>query len=131
MSVDTIGDFLTMIRNALMVSKRSVVIPFSKMRFGIATILKQEGFIRDVKKFEDDNNKAQLVIDLKYVAREAVIHEIVRVSKPSCRRYESVKKITPVIGGLGLVILSTNQGIITDKQARRLSVGGEVICHVW
>jgi len=130
MSIDVIGDFLTAIRNALFVSKRSVTIPYSNMRRGIADILKQEGFIKDVQKV-DKEGKSFLVVNLKYVNGEAAIHEITRVSRPGRRHYESVKKITPVIGGLGVSILTTNAGIITDKHAKRLSVGGEVLCHVW
>ena len=130
MSVDVVGDFLTMIRNALLVSKRSVSVPYSKLRNGIATVLKQEGFIKDFGSM-DENGKKNLVIHLKYVGGESVIHEIKRVSKPGRRHYESVKKITPVIGGLGISILTTNAGIITNKTAKKLAVGDEVLCHVW
>lgn len=128
--MDSIGDFLTVIRNALMVSKRSISVPFSQMKQNIAEILKQEGFVRDVKVVEEAG-KQQLVVYLKYVNGEPVIHELKRISKPGCRRYESVRNITSVIGGMGISILTTNVGIITDKKAKELSVGGEVICHVW
>ncbi len=130
MSIDTIGDFLTCIRNALLVSKRSVTVPFSNKRLGIAKILQEEGFIKDyTKKVVDDRDC--LTIQLKYVGGESVIHEIKRVSTPGRRRYEKSKAIESVIGGMGISILTTNAGIITDKQARKLHVGGEVICHVW
>lgn len=131
MSIDTIGNFLTCIRNALMVSKRSVTVPYSKIRHDIANTLKEEGFIRDVEKIDDSKKKARLVIHLKYVDGESAIHEITRISRPGCRCYEGVKSITPVIGGLGISILTTNIGVITDKQSKKKFVGGEVLCHVW
>lgn len=131
MSVDMIGDFLTAIRNALLVSKRSITVPFSQMRMGVAQVLKEEGYIRDFKKTENEKGQINLTVHLKYVDGEAVIHEIKRISSPGRRHYESLRNITPVIGGLGISILSTNAGIITDKKARELSVGGEVLCHVW
>jgi small subunit ribosomal protein S8 len=131
MSIDTIGNFLTVIRNALMISKRSVTTPFSTMKMGVAQALKDEGYIRDFKKVDGERNQSFLTIFLKYVDGESVIHEIKRMSKPGRRRYEGTKKIEPVIGGLGISILSTNAGIISDKKARELTVGGEVICHVW
>lgn len=131
MSIDTMGDFLTAIRNALMVSKRTVTVPFSKMKMGVAQVLKDEGFIRDFEKVEGEGVKSSLVLRLKYVAGESVIHEITRVSRPGRRQYENLKNMQKVIGGLGVSILSTNAGIMADKKARKLSVGGEVICHVW
>ena len=131
MSVDSIGDFLTAIRNALMVSKKVVVVPFSNVRFGIAKVLKDEGYIKDFVKEKLENNKANLKIYLKYFNGESIIHELKRISKPSRRRYENIRKMTKVVGGLGVSILSTNIGIITDQQAREKSVGGEVLCHVW
>lgn len=131
MSIDTIGDFLTSIRNALRVSKRTVTVPFSGMKMGIAQTLKDEGFIKDFKKEDGERNRMFLTIYLKYANGEAVIHEITRKSTPGRRRYENLKNIETVIGGLGISILSTSAGIVTDKKARKLSVGGEVICHVW
>lgn len=131
MSIDTMGDFLTAVRNALMVSKRTVTVPFSNMRMGVAQVLKDEGFIRDFKKVDGERNRSFLELYLKYVNGESVIHEIKRISKPGRRHYEGLRQLTPVIGGLGISILSTNSGIMTDKQAKRKSVGGEVICHVW
>ncbi len=132
MSVDTVGDFLTAIRNALLVSKLKVTVPFSKMRVGVAEVLKDEGFIRDFERTDGERNRSFLTIFLKYASGgESVIHEIKRISKPGRRRYENLKNMEPVIGGLGISILSTNIGIITDKAARKKSVGGEVLCHVW
>lgn len=130
MSVDSIGNFLTVIRNGLMSSKRTVIVPFSNEKVGILHVLKDEGFIKDYQKIEEDN-KAHLKIHLKYVNGESVIHELTRISKPGRRHYSSVNNIEPVIGGLGIAILSTSRGIISDKNAKRLMVGGEVICRVW
>jgi small subunit ribosomal protein S8 len=131
MSIDSIGDFLTVIRNALMVSKRSIIIPSSNMRVGIAEVLKDEGFIRDFKVEDAERNRRFLTVYLKYVFGESVIHEIKRISRPGRRHYENLNNIEPVIGGLGISILSTNKGIITDKKAKKLSIGGEILCHVW
>lgn len=131
MSVDVVGDFLTVIRNALMVYKRSVAVPYSNLKAGIAQVLKDEGFVKDFSKSENENGHAILNVSLKYVDGQPAINEIKRVSKPGRRHYERSGKIVPVIGGLGVAILSTSSGIMSDQQARKLSVGGEVICHVW
>lgn len=134
MSIDTIGNFLTIIRNKVMASSPYAVASYSKVNVEIARILKEEGFIKDVQVMEGTEtwNKT-LKIVLKYVNGESVLHEITRVSKPSRRMYAKVKNLKPVINGLGVVILSTNRGIMTDKQAKEssLRVGGEVICTVW
>ena len=130
MSIDTIGDFLTIIRNALMVSKRSVSVPFSNVKLGIAKVLKEEGYIKDFQQVDNENNKPCLVMYLKYVKGMSVIQGIKRISTPGRREYLGTKKMRGVDGGLGIAILSTNKGIMTDLQARKLDVGGEVICHV-
>jgi len=132
MSIDSIGDFLTIIRNGVMITKPSVVAPYSKMRFAIAKILKEQGFIRDII-VEEDPKTARRVLKvlLKYVEGESVIHELNRVSKPSRRHYLGVNNIKPVIGGLGISILTTDRGVIDHKQADKLGVGGEIICTVW
>jgi len=131
MSVDTIGDFLTVIRNALMISKRSLIVPFSTMKLGIAEVLKEEGYVKDFQKVEGEDGKPCLAVFLKYEKGMPAICQITRISKPGRRSYQGVRKIKRVVGGLGIAILSTNKGIITDKQARKLMVGGEVICYVW
>jgi len=131
MSIDSIGDFLTVIRNGLTRYKRSVVAPFSKEKIGIARVLKEEGFIKDFQKVEDNPQRPQLKIKLKYVSGESVIHTLKRVSRPGRRHYEGSRSITPVIGGLGVSILTTSAGIVSDKQAQKRQLGGEVICHVW
>ena len=131
MSVDVVGDFLTAIRNALMVYKRFVVVRSSKLKVAILQVLKDEGFIRDFEKIEDDKGHHYLKVFLKYVDGISAISEIKRVSRPGRRCYSRSRNITPVIGGLGVSILSTSSGIVTDRQAKKLSIGGEVICHIW
>ncbi len=131
MSIDVVGNFLTIIRNGLSVRRRSVSIPMSKLKEGIASVLKQEGYIKDFTVEVGENNKSTLIVFLKYVKGESTIQEIGRVSKPSCRRYASYRVLKPVVGGLGISVLSTSSGIITDRQAKKLGVGGEVLCYVW
>jgi small subunit ribosomal protein S8 len=114
-----------------MASKSFVLAPYSKMRFAIAQILKDEGFIHDVVVMDEVDGKKTLKVMLRYFDGESVIHEIKRVSKPSCRQYKGVDEIKPVIGKLGISIVSTNQGVISHKKAKELGVGGEVICTVW
>ncbi len=130
MSIDAIGDFLTIIRNGLMASKPFVVAQCSGMRVAIAKILKDEGFIKDYLVVEEDNFKKIKVV-FKYVDGESVIHELKRCSTPGRRQYVGIGAVKPVIGGLGISILTTNRGVISDKQAKELAVGGEVICTVW
>ncbi|HEV2601667.1 MAG TPA: 30S ribosomal protein S8 [Candidatus Babeliales bacterium] len=130
MSIDVIGNFLTIIRNGIMASKSFVVIPSSKMKFEIGLVLKKEGFIRDCQVLEEQG-KQVIKIVLKYAGGESVIHEITRVSSPARRFYAGTHEIKPVIGNLGVAILTTNRGILTHKQAREFGVGGEVICTVW
>ncbi len=135
MLFDSIGNFLTIIRNGIMASKPFVLTPHSKMSMGLVDILKQEGFIKDYQEVTSlDNPKfKQIKILLKYVEGESVIHEIVRVSKPGRRVYAKIKNVKPVVGGFGISILSTNGGLMTDKKAKEplLQIGGEVICRVW
>lgn len=133
MSIDSIGNFLTVIRNGIMASKPYVVAQSSKMNAEIGRILLNEGFIDGVEQISSDQGRQLLKVTLRYVDGESVIHTLTRVSKPSRRIYTGVKKIKPVIGGLGISILSTNRGVMSDKQARQenLFVGGEVMCTVW
>ena len=130
MSKDVIADFLTIIRNGVSRSKSSVEIGYSKLRYEIAQILKQEGFVSDVV-LEEKESESTIKVVLKYVEGESAIHEIVRVSKPSRRVYTSIDRIKPVIGGLGVNILTTSKGVMTDKVARQSRVGGELICTIW
>jgi|SRR3972149_2913622 len=130
MSVDSIGNFLTIIRNGVKISKPFIVAPYSKMNRAIAELLKKEGFVRDVLETGEDVGK-KLKVVLKYVDGESVIHELTRISKLSRRTYSKVDKIKPVIGCLGVSILTTDRGVITHKEAEKLGVGGEVICTIW
>lgn len=130
MSMDVIGDFLTVIRNGIMASMPTVNSSYSNFKYQIASILKNEGFIREVV-IEGDGAKKVIKVVLKYVGNESVIHEIKRISTPGRRFYAGVTQVAPVIGGLGISILTTNRGVMTHKQARQLKVGGEIICTVW
>jgi small subunit ribosomal protein S8 len=127
---DPIADMFTRIRNAQNAFKLSVVMPFSKMKLAILQVLKAEGYILDYKKEEEKGSKAVLEVKLKYFSGHPVIDTIKRVSKSARRVYRPIKEITPVIGGLGILIISTSKGIVTDKTARQLGVGGEIICEV-
>jgi small subunit ribosomal protein S8 len=130
MSVDSIGNFLTIIRNGIKVSNPFVITPLSKMNKSIAQILEAEGFIKRFEEIEQDGLK-RLKIFLKYVNGESAIHELDRISKLSRRSYAGVGEVKPVIGGLGVSILTTNRGVVTHKQAKKFGVGGEIICTVW
>jgi small subunit ribosomal protein S8 len=131
MSKDFIGDFLTIIRNATMVTKPSIETSYSKMRFEIANILLKEGFVKSVEVREINSYKKMLFVELKYAFGESVIHEITRISTPGLRVYKKVAQQERVIGGLGLAIFTTPEGVISDKEARKRRVGGELICTVW
>jgi small subunit ribosomal protein S8 len=132
---DPIADMLTRVRNALMVKHATVAMPSSKIKVAIAKILKDEGYIEDYKLVTDENMHRNLVIQLKYQGdlkhQRPVITNLTRVSKPGRRIYTAAKDIPWVRSGMGIAILSTPKGVITGQQARRLNVGGEVICYVW
>lgn len=128
---DPIADLLTRIRNANTVGHEQIELPASNMKRGIANLLKEEGFIRDAE-FIPDNKQGILRIFLKYgPSNERVITGLKRISKPGLRVYAKHTEIPRVLGGLGVAILSTSHGLMTDKQARRSGVGGEVLCYVW
>lgn len=128
---DPIADMLTRIRNANMVRHEVVEMPASKIKREIAEILKREGFIRDAEYIED-NKQGIIRIFLKYGKQnERVITGLKRISKPGLRVYTKSTEIPRVLGGLGIAILSTSKGIMTDKEARQSKTGGEVICYVW
>ncbi len=128
---DPIGDMITRIRNAQMRTLSNVSIPSSKFRAKILDILKQEGYISNYKFLSDSSNKGSLVVDLKYNNGLPVIKEIKRVSKPGRRIYAKADSIGRIQNGLGLAIVSTSQGIMTDNDARIKNVGGEIICKVF
>ncbi len=128
---DPIGDMLTRIRNANMVKHESVEMPSSKMKIEIAKILKKEGYIRDFRYYKFQN-KFNLKVFLRYGEKQSeIIKGIKRVSKPGRRIYSGKNDIPKVLGGLGIAILSTSKGIMTDKEARKADVGGEILCQVW
>ena len=128
---DPIADMLTRIRNANMAEKKIVQMPHSKMKSEIARILKAEGFIKDYT-VENDSGKSMLNVFLKYTMdREPVIQGLRRISKPSCRKYVNAEEIPRVLGGIGLAIISTSSGVVTDNEARAKKIGGEVLCYIW
>ena len=129
--VDPVGDMITRIRNAQMRSLNKVEIPGSKFRAKILDVLKQEGYISDYKFLSDADNKGNLSVDLKYYNGLPVIKEIKRVSKPGRRIYARASSILRIQNGLGLAIVSTSKGIMTDNDARNKNVGGEIICRVF
>ncbi|MBT9167018.1 MAG: 30S ribosomal protein S8 [Syntrophomonadaceae bacterium] len=128
---DPIADMLTRIRNATMVKHEAVEIPGSKIKLAIADILKSEGFIKEFE-FKKDNKQGMIRVYLKYGPnREKVITGLKRISKPGLRVYASKDQLPKVLGGLGIAIISTSQGIMTDKAARKAGAGGEVLCYIW
>jgi len=128
---DPIADMLTRIRNANSVGHESVEIPASKMKKSIAEILLNEGFIASYD-VEDDNKQGMIKIQMKYgPGKEKVISGIKKISKPGLKVYAKADEVPRVLGGLGIAIISTSKGVVSDKEARKLGVGGEVICYVW
>ncbi|WP_297950831.1 30S ribosomal protein S8 [uncultured Lactobacillus sp.] len=128
---DPIADYLTRIRNANMAKHDSVEIPASNIKKSISEILKREGFIRDYE-VADDNKQGVIKVFLKYGPNgERVISGLKRISKPGLRNYVGAEDLPKVLNGLGIAIVSTSAGVITDKEARQKSVGGEVIAYVW
>ena len=129
--VDPIGDMVTRIRNAQMRTLNTVLIPNSKFRAKILDVLKQEGYIADYKVLSDQKNSGDLSVDLKYDNGLPVIKEIKRISKPGRRIYARADSIPRIQNGLGLAIISTSKGIMTDNDARNQNIGGEIICRVF
>lgn len=126
---DPIADLLTRIRNAQMVAKSTVVVPSSKVKVAIARVLKDEGYI-DGFQVKADGKKSELEITLKYYAGRPVIERIERVSRPGLRVYKGCEKLPQVMNGLGVAIVTTPKGVMTDRKARAAGVGGEVLCYV-
>ena len=127
---DPIADMLTRIRNAKLVGKTTVAMPGSKLKAAIAKVLKDEGYIDNFEVQNIENNKKSLVLTLKYYAGSPVIEKIERVSRPGLRIYKSCDEIPRVMNGLGVAIISTPKGVMTDRKAREGKVGGEVLCYV-
>ena len=130
MVTDPIADMLTRIRNAIQMRYKEVEVPASKMKNEIARILKSEGFIVDYK-VKKNNIQDILVLSLKYVDKERVITGLKRISKPGLRVYVKAEEVPSVLNGLGIAIISTSKGVMTDKEARANSLGGEVLAYIW
>ena len=132
MRTDPIADMLTRIRNAQAIANESVDIPASKFKKAIAGLLVKEGYLKSVEDAEDEKGQPVIRIGIKYGPRRSpIINELTRVSKPGRRAYAKSKAVPVVRGGLGIAILSTSQGLMVDRDARRQNVGGEVVCEVW
>ena len=128
---DPLADFLTRIRNGVQANFTSVDIPLSKLKVSVADVLKKEGYITDYH-VDEQGVQGTLTVDLKYgTNNEKVITGIRRVSKPGLRQYKKIKAIPQVMSGLGVAVLSTSHGVISDREARKLNVGGELLCEVW
>ncbi len=132
MVIDSIGDLLTRIRNANLVYQEGLELPFSKLKWEMVQLLKKEGFLRDCILSADDHGRKNIKLTLKYGSgRRRVISEIRRVSKPGRRIYSSLRELKHYRKGFGVTLLSTPQGILTDRTATQKKVGGEVLCMVW
>jgi small subunit ribosomal protein S8 len=130
--MDPISDMLTRIRNAMHAKQKQVEIPYSKLKYEIAKVLMLEGYISNFQEAVNEGSKKKIIIQLKYTENDKpVIYGLKRISKPSRRIYVKCDEIPKVIGGLGIAILSTPKGILTDREARNEQVGGEVLCQVW
>jgi small subunit ribosomal protein S8 len=128
---DPIADMLTRIRNASAVGHKEVAMPYSNVKLAVLKALEEENYISDCKVVTNDKKFKEIIVLLKYDKKQPVITKIDRVSKPGLRVYTKKKKIKPVLSGQGVFIISTNQGVMTSKQAKIKNLGGEVICRVW
>jgi small subunit ribosomal protein S8 len=133
MNTDPIADYLTRVRNAIKARKRIVEVPASNLKKDITKVLFDKGYILNYKFDDDANAQGVIKIALKYnpVTKKPAIENLERISKPGLRKYASADKLPKVLNGLGVSVLSTSKGVITDKEARELNVGGEVICYVY
>jgi small subunit ribosomal protein S8 len=128
---DPLGDLLTRIRNGQASRLTTVDCPASKLRTNVLEVLKREGYIRDYSVSKNDNGSATVTVELKYSEGQPVIREIARISKPGRRVYSQVKDVPRIYNGLGISIISTPRGVLSDKEAREANVGGEVLCRVF
>ena len=131
MMTDPLADMLTRIRNGQQARKSAVMSPASKLRAGVLDVLQREGYIRGYSKTESDTGKPAFSIELKYQEGRPVIAELHRVSKPGRRVYSGIKDLPRYYGGLGISVLSTPRGVLSDNEARQQNVGGEVLCRVF
>ena len=127
---DPISDCLTRIRNGLMRGKNNVLVPYSKLKHDLVSVLISEGYLKSCKKTSLED-KPMIDVELKYYDNAPVIKELKRISKPSLRKYSSATDFDSVKGGLGAYIISTNQGLMTDKEAKAKNIGGEILCEVF
>jgi len=128
---DPISDLLTRIRNAIQVNRDSVRIPYSKLKAHMMDVLKKEGYIRNYEIIEE-NNKRDLLVYIKYADNGAsVINKLKRISKSGCRNYKHSDEIKPVLNGLGIYVVTTNKGVLSDRECREQKIGGEVLCEIW
>lgn len=132
MVTDTISDVLTRIRNANMVKHQIARIPSTKMSTALVTILKEEGFISDFESYQE-NSKKYLLVSLRYTGknRKPIISKLKRISKPGLRVYSNSKNLPVILNNLGIAIMSTPKGVMTNSKAKKLGIGGEVLCYVW
>jgi len=132
MTTDPIADFLTRVRNAIKANHKVVEVPASNLKKELTKILFEKGYILNYK-FEDDDKQGKIKIALKYhpVTKSSAIKSLERISRPGLRKYSDADQLPKVINGLGIAILSTSKGVITDKEARKMNVGGEVLCYVY
>ena len=132
MITDPISDMLTRIRNGIHGGKEVVEIPSSKLKVAVLKILKKEGFIASLDAISDNNQKNKILVTLRYGAKkEPMITSLKRVSRPGKRVYLSYKEIKPVLGGMGISVLSTSKGLMTDSEAKENKLGGEILCTIW
>lgn len=127
---DTLGDFLTRIRNGYLARKQVITAPHSKLKEAVARLLEAEGYVGEIS-VEDTKPARTLKVTLKYVNGQPVVNEIRRLSKPGLRRYSPASKVPRILGGYGVTILSTSSGVMTDKQAKAKGFGGELLCSIW
>ena len=128
--IDSISDFITRIKNAVMAKHTTVVLPYSKMKESLGEILKREGYISEMT-VDTTRPFPELVMTLRYVGKQAAVTDVRRLSKPGRRLYAPAKQIPRALGGYGITILSTNKGVLTDSDARKMNVGGELLCQIW
>jgi len=128
---DPIADMLTRIRNALLARKKEISVPYAKIKFEIARILKKEGYLKDFEKIKGKGNREEIRLLLKYINNKPSISVIKRISKPGCRIYSGFRNLPKSYGGLGILIISTPKGLMTDKEARIKRLGGEIICEIF
>ena len=127
---DPIADMIIRIKNALLAGQKQVSIPHSKMKQAIGSLLAEHGYVESIE-VVDQVPQSLLMVKLKYVGKTPAITNVRRMSKPGCRSYASSKDLPRALGGYGLTIISTSKGIMTDKQARKQNIGGEVLCQIW